>query len=230
MNRKYCRQIIGLVFLTLAGTVFAEELMLAASKDTFARGNKRNRNSGASEELLIAHMPNVRTLIAFDLSGITNEISGVVLQFRQHNSMPDKIDMVVAPMVNTSNNVAWGEGLGNLGAQGQNSRPGEACYAFSAFRDVPWESAAGDGLVDLGDSSLWKSPVATLNGLGWEKGTWVRVPIYDVALLEKIRKSETPTITFGLWGRAGNGLYSISSNNSEWPATLNLDLKEDKSK
>ncbi|RKX46964.1 MAG: hypothetical protein DRP64_02365 [Verrucomicrobia bacterium] len=230
MNRKYCRLIMGLVVLMLAGTVFSKELMLAASKDTFGRSNRRNRNSGASEQLLIAHVPNVRTLIAFDLSGITNEISGVQLQFRQHNSMPDKIDMVVAPMVNTSNNAAWSEGQGNLGTQGQNSRPGEACYAFSAFRDVPWESAAGDGLVDLADSMLWKSPVATVNGLGWEKGTWVRVPINDVALLEKTRKSKTPTITFGVWGKAGDGLYSISSNNSDWPAVLLLDLKEDKSK
>ncbi len=227
MNRSCYGLILGLAFSMLAETGFSEELVLEASKDTFGRSNNRNRNSGASEQLLIAHMPNVRTLIAFDLSGITNEISGVELRFRQHNSMPDPISIVVAPMVGTANNTAWGEGVGNLGARGQNSQPGEACYAFSAFRDVPWESASGDPVVDLGDPGLWNPPVTVLDRLKWEQGNWIRMPVNDVALLEKIRKSGNPTITFGLWGKAGSGLYSISSNNSEWSPELYLELKED---
>jgi len=226
MNRNGRGFLTGLAWVALAVSVAAKPLVLEASKDTFGRSNKRNRNSGASAELFVAHVPNIKTLIAFDLSNVSNQILQVEFRFRQHNSMSDGISLVVAPMVNTTNNAAWGEGLGSLGTQGQNSRPGEASYAFSAFRDVPWESAAGDTLANLADSRLWKSPVATLNGLEWKQGTWVRVPIADVALLEKIRKSKTPVITFGLWGKAGNGLYSISSNNSEWPAELRLVLKE----
>ncbi len=226
-----CRKRIllsGLAGIALAGSVAAESLVLEASKDTFGRSNNRNRNSGAAEALFVAHVPNIKTLIAFDLSTVTNKILQAEFRFRQHNSMPEGIDLVVVPMVNTTNNAAWGEGQGNLGTKGQNSRPGEASYAFSAFLDVPWESAAGGTLENLADSRLWKPPVATLGGLEWKKGTWVSIPIGDVALLEKIRKSTTPTITFGLWGRAGDGLYSISSNNTEWPAELRLELEEAK--
>lgn len=222
---------LGLSLIASAiSVVGAEPLELTASKDTFGRSSERNRNSGASEQLLIAHAPNVRTLIAFDLSVVTNEISGAEFCFRQHNSMSDPVSLVVAAMANTSHNVAWGEGAGNLGVRGQNARAGEACYAFSAFRDVPWETLTGDAVENLGNAKLWKPPVATLNRLEWEAGNWVRVPIPDVVLLEKIRKSGTPTITFGVWGKAGNGLYSISSNNSQWPAVLQLDLKEDEKK
>jgi len=215
-----------LILVALAGSVCAEELVLAASKDTFGRSNKRNRNNGASEQLYIAHASNVRTLIAFDLSSITNEITHAEFRFRLHNTLPDKISMVVAPMVNTPNNVKWGEGRGALGAQGQNSLPGEACYAFSLYREVPWESGSGTPLANLGDPNLWKSPVAALNGLRWEENKWIRILIENPSMLENIRNSESPVITFGLWGKAGKGLYSISSKDSRWTPALHLQLKE----
>ena len=200
--------------------------VLKTTKDNFGRSNKRNRNNGASESLAIAHAPNIRTIIAFDLSSITNEIVSAELRIHQHNTMKGKTTLIVAPLVNTSNNVAWTEGVGNLGAGGQNARPGESCYAYSAFRDVPWESATGKPVVNLGDAKLWDSPVAVLNGLRWEEDRWIRIPVNDVAVLETIRTSETPTITFGFWGKAGNGLYLISSRNSQWAAELHLTLKE----
>jgi len=219
----------GLAGIVVAGSVAAAEpLVLEASKDTFGRSNNRNRNSGAAEALFVAPVPYIKTLVAFDLSTVTNKILTAEFRFRQHNSMPERIDLVVAPMVNTTNNAAWGEGLGNLGTKGQNSRPGEASYAFSAFNDVPWESAAGGALANLSDPGLWKPSVATLKGLEWKKGGWVSVPIADVALLEKIRKSKSPVITFGLWGSAGDGFYSISSNNTKWPAELHLELEQAK--
>ena len=222
---------ICVVFLMgfVAAASFGEggPLVLSASKDNFGRSNKRNRNSGASETLIIAHNPNIRTIIAFDLSSVTNEIVGAEFRFRQHNAMDKAINLVVAPMLNTTHNVAWGEGSGNLGTGGQNAQPGESCYAYSAFRDVPWESATGEPLPWLGDSRLWSAPVATLNGLVWTEDRWVLIPIKDVALLEKMRKSKTPSITFGLWGTAGDGLYFISSKNSSWAPELHLTLKVD---
>jgi len=228
MKSIYVAFLIGCV----ASTSFGEEglLVLSASKDNFGRSNKRNRNNGANELLAIAHAPNIRTIIAFDLSSVTNEIVGAELRFRQHNAMDEKTSLIVAPMVNTTNNVAWGEGVGNLGAGGQNARPGESCYAYSAFRDVPWESATGEPLPWLNDARLWLAPVATLNGLKWEADRWIRVPIKDIALLEKIRNSETPMITLGLWGTAGNGLYFISSKNSQWSPELQLTLQKDEKK
>lgn len=214
----------------IGATSFAggEALVLKASKDNFGRSNKRNNNSGANEILVIAHASNVRTILAFDLSSVSNEVVGAELRFRQHNAAKEKISLIVAPMVNTANNVAWGEGTGNLGTGGQNSQLGESCYAYSAFRDVPWESAAGEPLVNLGDSKLWGTPIAAFNGFKWEAERWVRVPIKDAALLEKSRTSETPSITFGLWGKAGDGLYYISSKNSQWSPELHLTLKENK--
>ncbi|MCF7818536.1 MAG: hypothetical protein K9M54_11715 [Kiritimatiellales bacterium] len=216
---------IGLmVGCVLAGAVFAGELDLTASKDSFGRSNQRNRNNGGCDQLAIAHAPNIRTIIAFDLGGVTNEITGAELQFHQNNSMAEKISLVVAPMVSTSNNAAWGEGLGNLGTNGQNSRPGEASYAFSAFRDVPWESAPGVPVEGMGSPSLWMPPVALINGLQWEEGRWLRIPIKNAAVLEDFRKSNVPVVTFGVWGQAGNGYYFISSRNSKWPPVLHLTL------
>ena len=224
MKKIYVVFLAGCV--TVAAMGEAGSLVLKASKDNFGRSNKRNRNSGASKTLAIAHAPNIRSIIAFDLSSLTNEIIGAELRIHQHNSMPEKTSLIVAPMVSTTNNAAWGEGLGSLGAGGQNARPGESCYAYSAFRNVPWESADGKPVVNLGDAKLWGAPVAALNGLRWEEGRWVRIALSDVAVLETIRTSATPKVTFGLWGKAGNGLYFISSRNSLRAPELHLTLKE----
>jgi hypothetical protein len=215
----------------MAASAFAEDapLLLKPSKDNFARSNYQIRNNGGSENLYIAHAPNLRVLIAFDLSEVTNEIVQAEFRFRQQESNPKPLSIVVAPMVATTNNAAWGEGSGNLGARGQNARLGDSCYAFSAYRDVPWESASGKKLKNLAASSLWKSPVATLGGIEW-KQEWVDVAIDNAAWLEQIRKSDTPTVTFGIWGTSGNGLYSIASKESQWPPELHLVLKEEPKK
>ncbi len=212
----------------LVSGAFAKEtlLILKPSKDNFARSNYQIRNSGASENLYIAHASNIRTLIAFDLSEVTNKIVQAELRFHQHDSNPAPVSIVVAPMVATSNNAAWGEGKGNLGARGRNAQLGESCYARSAYRDVPWESASGTALQNLAASSLWKLPTAKLSEIEW-KNEWVSIPLNDAALLEKIKTSQTPTITFGIWGTAGNGLYSISSRESQWSAELRLTLEEE---
>lgn len=203
-----------------------EPLVLKASKDTFGRSNKRNRNNGACETLIIANAPNIRSLIAFDLSSVTNEISSAELRFRQHETAPEQVSLIVAAMVDTEQNSAWKEGIGNLGVLGQNARPGEACYAYSSFRDIPWESAAGKPVVNLADRKLWSRNIAAVNGQLWQKTRWVRVPVSDISLLETIKKTKGATITFGVWGTAGNGIYFISSRNSQWPPELHLTLKE----
>jgi hypothetical protein len=210
---------------------FAEDtpLVLKPSKDNFARSNYQIRNNGGSENLYIAHAPNLRVLISFDLSEITNKIMQAELRFRQQEENPEPLSIVVAPMVFTTNNAAWGEGRGNLGARGQNARLGDSCYAFSAYRDIPWESASGKKLKNIATSSLWKSPVATLNGIEWKK-EWVNIAIGSAGWLETIRKSDTPVVTFGIWGTSGNGLYSIASKESQWPAELHLVLKTEPKK
>lgn len=227
MKRIFVAVLAGCV----AGGALAKEtqLVLKPSKDNFARSNYQIRNNGGSLNLYIAHAPNVRALIAFDLSEVTNEIVRAEFRFHQQDSNPVAVSAVVAPMAATANNAAWGEGRGNLGARGRNARPGDSCYARSAFRDVHWESASGAPLQNLAASGLWRAPVATLNGLEW-KSDWVDIPIGNVALLEKTRTSKTPTVTFGIWGTAGNGLYAISSRESPWPAELHLTLKEEPKK
>jgi len=204
-------------------------LVLKASKDNFARSNYQIRNNGGSENLYIAHAPNLRVLIAFDLSEVTNEIVRAEFRFHQQDSNPAPVNVVVAPMVSTTNNAAWGEGRGSLGARGQNARLGDSCYAFSAYRDIQWESASGKKLQNLATSSLWKSPVATLGGIEW-KDEWVKVALNNATLLEKARNSKTPVVTFGIWGTSGNGLYSIGSKESKWPPELHLVLKEEPKK
>ena len=208
----------------------AEPIVLKASKDTFGRSNKRNRNNGASETLVIAKAPNIRSLIAFDLSSVSNEITSAELRFRPHETASEQVSFIIAPMVHTERNAVWKEGVGNLGVQGQNARPGESCFAFSAFRDVPWESSNGDALTGLSDSRLWETPVAGINGKNWQKNRWIRIPLNDAALLEGRRKDVNNTVTFGVWGTSGDGLYFISSNNSQWAPELHLQLNEGRKK
>jgi hypothetical protein len=228
---KQAHKIAGcIIFCSILSAGAATELVLETSKDTFGRSNSRTRNSGASKELLVASSPGVRSLIAFDLSSVTNEITAAVFKFRINDTMPAKIDLLIAPMVQTEANTAWGEGQGNLGVKGQNSRLGEASFAWSAFRDVPWEAADGSPVVNLMDSKLWKTPLKQLNDIPWVEGQWLDVAVDDVSSLETIRNSEHQTITFGLWGKSGNGLYQISSKESGHPAKLMLTLKEKESK
>ena len=214
----------------MAATTFSatQDIELSAMKDTFGRSNERNLNNGASKHLIVAHSPNIRTIVAFDLSGVTNEIAGAEFKIHQQNSMPDPITLVIAPMAQTENNAAWGEGAGALGTKGQNSRPGDACYVYSAFRDTPWESANGEHVISLGDPKLWETRIATLDNQEWTEGKWITVPVPNVSVLEQIRKSEHQTVTIGLWGMGGQGLYNISSKESEHAPKLILKTKEGK--
>ncbi len=218
------------LLLAFAGRAATTNIVLEVSKDTFARSNDPNRNSGASEQLLIAHNPMLKTLIGFDLSAVTNEIQSAELIFHIKNTMPQAVSVVIAPMVRTENNLKWEEGKGALGTKGQNARIGEASYLWSYFRDVYWETAPGvpaeQGLLD---PRLWGSPIARLNNMKWEEGELVTVEIDDIGLLKEAAKSKQKTVTFGIWGTSGNGLYAISSKESGSGAKLNLTVKtEDK--
>ena len=207
-----------------------EPTILKAAKDNYARSNEQIRNNGANTALGIASEAHIRTLIAFDLSSVSNQILSAELQFRPAKSAAEKINFTVAPMVNTTNNTAWGEGKGFLGTSGQNAQKGESCYVRSAFRDTPWESATGKPLTNLGDSKLWGTPIAQLTQQYWEEGKWFTIPIHDLALLKKIRNSTTPILTLGIWGTDGNGLYFINSKESQWAPILKLTLKKDDKK
>lgn len=214
----------------MAGSIMAKPLVLNPSKDGFFRSNQQIHNNGGSTELYVAQAPSFRVIMAFDLSTVTNQILGAKLRFLQANTKENPISLVIAPMVQTTNNAAWGEGTGNLGAVGQNARPGSACYLRSAYPKVSWESSDGSAVPDIGAPALWKSPIASLNNLQWTTGKWVEVPIKPVSLLENIRTSTTKTITLGLWGTSGNGLYAIASKESENAPELILKVKEAKGK
>ena len=216
--------ILCLLLITTTGR--AETLELDVAKDTFGGSNRRNRNSGGSPSLYMAHSPLLRTLTAFDLSGVTNRIIGAELVLQPDNTNDRPLNMVVCPMVNTAFNATWIEGSGALGARGRNALVGEATFSRSAFPDVPWESADGDALTGLEDERLWMPPAARLNGISWKAGSAITMPLNAVPLLEKIRESETPIITFGLWGTSGNGHYTFSSKESGQGASLVLTLEE----
>ncbi len=206
--------------------VLAGELDLKAAKDTFGRSNQRIRNNGAAPHLLVAHAPSVRSLIAFDLSTVTNRIGSASLRIRMANAVERPVSLVLAPMVRTSANDVWGEGSGNLGMQGRNALVGEATYARSAYPGTQWQASDGTVLDDLGDGRLWLAPVARIDGIEWKEGESVDLEISDVRLLEAIRTSSGPSITFGLWGTSGNGLYAIGSKESGGGPVLHLELEE----
>jgi hypothetical protein len=131
-------------------------------------------------------------------------------------------------MADTKINAGWKEGSGALGAQGRNSLPGESCYAWRAFPDIPWESDSGVPVPDLGSSKLWKSPVADLRNLQWQEGNWVEIKVDAIEMLNKARISKIPVFTLGLWGTSGNGYYAINSRESGHEPELVLTLEESK--
>lgn len=227
MSRNYSFFVLSLLLVSGMNVVWAEPIVLETSKDTFGRSNNRTRNNGASEHLMIAHNPSVKTLISFDLSSVTNVIEAAEFTFRIHNTMQNNINVILAPMVQTPNNVNWGEGAGALGARGQIARVGEATYQWSYFRDVLWESAPDTAVVNLADAKLWEHSVATLDNVSWTEGEWVTLTIKDVGFLEEIRLSDLQTFTIGVWGTSGSGLYNINSKESGYAAQLNLEVHEE---
>lgn len=211
----------------LAGTQ-TNRVEIVAVKDNFGRSSMRHNNNGASPLLVVAYASNVRSLVGFDLAGVTNAIAAAEFRVCMQNPNPEPTTLVVAPMVHTTNNAVWAEGGGNLGVVGQNARVGEACFAWRAFPKFKWEDAAGRPLQNLMASGLWGKPLIRRSNLAWKPGEWIRVPVQDVQWLEDIRQSEQPVATFGLWGTAGDEIYKLHSSESSHPPKLILTLEEEK--
>lgn len=227
MKREFFVLLFGVVFC-LSAT--AEPLVLTAAKDSFGRSNERSCNSGASSVLYLSESSNIRTLIAFDLSEITNKIESAVFRFQQQSSSDDPLVLTVAPMVQTKRNAAWKEGRGALGAKGQNASEGESCYGWSAFPDTPWEYDVDKTVVDLADKRLWKQPLISAKKTAWVADEWVEITVSDLALLEAIRESDNPVLTLGLWGTAGREYYAIHSKESGKAPELVLTLEVEEQK
>lgn len=199
---------------------------LTTIKDTFARSTDRNGNSGANEYIMLAPTPGSIGLVAFDLSSVTNEITSAAFSFRIHESSRTPLSLTVSPMVHNKNNPKWIEGTGNWGIRGQNAALAEVTFQWRAFRDRPWEDENGKTVVNLMSSDLWKSPIEKRSSVKWDAGSWISIQLDDPAVLEEIRTSEFPTVTFGIWGTSGNGVYKVSSKEAGYPARLSLTVKE----
>ena len=229
MNLNLQRQLACAALAVLVGSGAVAEtytLPLEAAKDNFARSNNRNRNNGGSAHLLVAHNPSIKSLVGFDLSTVTNEIVAAEFTICIQNTMPTPLHLTIAPMVQTKGNASWNEGVGALGARGQNARLGESTFQWRAFRDQPWELKSGKAARNMMDEQLWEAPVARLASVKWTENTWIRVKLDDAADLEEIRRSEDPVATYGLWGTAGNGSYFLYARNSGFPPKLLLELKK----
>ena len=224
MSRFFYVLLVALLF-GLSAQSQGKERILTACKDSFMRSNEQIRNSGGSEYLIVASAPNVRSLVAFDLSGITNTIEKADLRIRMAQSKTEPLSLVIAPMAISKNNLAWGEGKGRLGTKGQNATPGDASYCRSASADVHWETSAGRAVDNLGSAGVWELPIASMDHLAWEKGKWLEVAVGQ-ACLDEAMATESKIVTFGLWGTAGNGIYYMDSKESEHAPMLVLKLKK----
>jgi len=202
------------------------KIELTTSKDTFARSTDRNGNSGANEYVMLAPMPGTIGLLAFDLSSVTNEITSAAFSFRIHEDSRTPLSLTVSPMVHNEKNPKWIEGTGNLGIRGQNARIGEVTFQWRAFRDRPWKDENGKSVVNLMSSNLWDSPLEKKSSVKWDAGTWITVQVDDLTVLEEIRTNKVPTVTFGIWGTSGTGVYKISAKEGGHPAKLSMTVKE----
>jgi len=204
-------------------------VVLIAKKDTCARANKQLNNNGGNEKLCFASVPYLRILVAFDLKEIstTNKLEKAEFRIRLASTSSKSVSFVVASMVQTTNNNAWGEGIGSLGVQGQKARLGDANFVFSSARDKPWELADGKNASRLSDPALWSAPIATFNDYNWKKDEWLTISL-DTKWIESIKKSDMKIITFGIWGTSGDGYYFLASKESSSPPELRLIFEKDK--
>ncbi len=228
MKRRINFLFAVVIMLSAGVSLGGEDLELKASKDTFVRSSEHANNNGASPTLYVAYAPNFRALVAFDLEGVTNRILKATFRFQQQESMSDPISLTVAPLAQTKNNTAWGEGGASVGAIGVNAQPGESCYGWSAFPDVKWEGPSGRAVQSVGNPKIWEAPLISKQRMAWKKGEWVQIDVENIQLLEDIRLSENPVLTLGMWGTDGNGLYPISSKESGSAAQLILEIEEEK--
>jgi hypothetical protein len=220
MNQLFKKgAITACILLSINSYSETELITLKAIKDSFSRSNRLTANSGAAEALAIAHAPNIKSILTFDLSSLTNEIISASLRLHPHQSMDTPISITVAPMVSTPDNNNWGEGNGNLGVRGQNAQPGEANWAFSAHKSIPWQNIFGEGLENMGDPQLWDPPFISRLKTKWIKSLWMEAPL-TVSVLEKRRTATDPRLTIGIWGTDGAGTYLISARNSQWAPEL----------
>jgi len=226
LKTRYIPIYVCSLVMAFSAASIGETITLKASKDNFCRSNERARNSGANTALYVAHAPVLRTLVAFDLSPVTNRIVEAAFRFRQGDTGSTPVSLTIAPMVHTPGNSAWAEGSGALGSSGQNARPGESCYGWRAFPDRQWEDDAEKPVPDLGHARLWAQPVVSGKRLQWNDGAWIEIGITDAAMLEKIRTSSTPSVTLGMWGTSGSGLYAIRSKESGDAPELVLVIEE----
>ena len=105
---KAIANLTAFLFLT-SGLAFAADSLfeLTASKDTFGRSNERNGNSGSAPLLLLAPVPGVTTLIAFDLTKVTNEISSAEFSFRIQENNRTPLSITIATMAHHEKNAEW---------------------------------------------------------------------------------------------------------------------------
>lgn len=221
--------VVLLVVLTISSSaLYGKTLEVETLKDSFFRTGDNNRNNGANPQLLLVDMPISRSVISFDLSAVTNEIQSAEFHFVQANTIRerDALSFIIAPMVQTANNSAWGEGGGNLGIKGHLAQEGEASALYSSTRSVQWESASGKAVFSLFDDQVWGRPVVTMDDVVWKEGNVVSIAV-GASLLEKVRKSEEKILTLGLWGISGKGLYHIRSKESGAGPKLMLQLKDE---
>jgi len=212
----------ALVGLTAIGEETIVEL--TTSKDTFGRSNERNANSGTTPLLLLAPVPGVTTLIGFDLTTVTNENTSAEFSFRIQEDNRTPLTISIASMAHNEKNGKWVEGQGNLGIRGQNAQIGEATFQWRAFRDRAWLSGENKNVRNLSDSKLWNE-LTSISSIDWRAGEWITVKMGNAAFLEDIRNHEIKTVTFGIWGTSGNGVYKLDSKESGHPAKLKLTVK-----
>jgi len=213
--------------MLIGASVFAQEsekVELTASKDAFGRSKERNRNSGAAPFLLASPIPGVASIVGFDLSSVTNEIESAEFSFRILEDEQTPLSFTVSFMDHNDKNGTWVEGRGYQSLKGQLAELDESTYQWRAFRDRAWLNAEGRTVRHLRDEDLW-TELASQSSVPWKAGNWITISIEDPAFLEEIRKHEVQTVTFGIWGTRGNGLYKLDSRESGNPAKLNLLVK-----
>ncbi len=201
----------GLLALLIPAELFAEEITLTATRDTFLRNGAPNTNEGGNKKLSVRRVGRRRALLGFDLSSIASQV-------------PAGQEVVGAELrlFITNNNKAWGKSGGVLGAHelstnwtegnGSNATVPKVDKDTGEEADQSSNRGSGGGVTwnCATDSNVKNTrPNCTKK---WKGGTFVNTPLSVVS----IKNNTLGEIVFDVSNTVFNFLNATNTQNFGW--------------
>ncbi|MCF7864798.1 MAG: hypothetical protein K9L89_08415, partial [Kiritimatiellales bacterium] len=125
-------RIISIGTIALSICVHADVSVLNVAKDTMLRSATTvdEADLGGATTAYFSKT-GARVIMEFDLSGLGQTVTNAVLKIRQASNISGAYNVQVFPMVYTSNNYSWIQGVGTITSGSDANAPADASGATS---------------------------------------------------------------------------------------------------